>query len=111
FPLPPVQLARMHPRARLNVVTRSGDMALALSMSPEAVARFDAEQVRAVLRLDDRAERRRDPEFQEAWRRFLQAWNVLQFLPGAEAVTSEGLEASSAAVDGAELGWVEALLA
>jgi DEAD/DEAH box helicase domain-containing protein len=48
--------------------------------------------VRAVLRLYDDQERRSGEGFEESWRVFLQAWNLLQFLPELEVVDTEGLD-------------------
>jgi len=44
-----------------------------------------------LLRLFDHQEAREDAKFEENWRRFLQAWNLLQFCDGFEATSSEAI--------------------
>jgi DEAD/DEAH box helicase domain-containing protein len=47
---------------------------------------------RAVLRLYDDQQRRGAEGFETDWRVFLQAWNLLQFVPELEVVDTEGLD-------------------
>ncbi|HYD49558.1 MAG TPA: hypothetical protein VEB21_14475 [Terriglobales bacterium] len=53
--------------------------------------------VRWTLRLMDEAARRADAAFEESWRTFLHAWNVMQFHPQVEVVSSEMLDATAPA--------------
>ena len=43
------------------------------------------------MRLDDSVQNRRQSKFTDAWRQFLRAYNLLQFAPGLEVITTEQL--------------------
>jgi hypothetical protein len=62
------------------------------------------ESLGAVLRLDDRASERAQPHFIGAWRAWLRAHALLQFLPGLRTVTTEQLLPPLDLVDEAERG-------
>lgn len=49
---------------------------------------------RIVLRLFDESAARRDGRFEDSWRSFLQAWNLLQFHDGLSVVSSELVSAA-----------------
>lgn len=59
------------------------------STTRSAVERRTFTDARLTLRLFDDASARASADFEASWRRFLQAWNVLQFHPGLGVYTSE----------------------
>lgn len=69
------------------------EVVLALAAEKAAGGRLhaDATLVQGVLRLDDQAEKRSHDAFISAWRQFLRAYNLLQFLPNVAVVTQEQL--------------------
>ena len=80
------------PPADANVVSRSDftDWLAVLSRSPKAsLKEANWRGMRMVCRLFDEHDGRQAPGFENDWRRFLQAWNLLQFHEGAEFVSSE----------------------
>ncbi|MCA9587092.1 MAG: DEAD/DEAH box helicase [Myxococcales bacterium] len=55
----------------------------------------NAAPIRATLRLEDGPAERRESTFELSWRLWLRAWNLLQALPGAVALTQSQLTAGS----------------
>lgn len=64
---------------------------LYMRCSSAALVTGDFDQVRVWLRLFDEAPARTAPGFEESWRAFLQAWNLLQFHRGLVVACSEAL--------------------
>jgi DEAD/DEAH box helicase domain-containing protein len=64
---------------------------LYMRCSSAALVAGDFDQIRAWLRLFDEAPARATAGFEESWRAFLQAWNLLQFHPGLAIACSEAL--------------------
>ena len=52
------------------------------------------DKARITLRLFDEHGMRQEQLFERHWRWFFQAWNILQFHPGTDAISSEGLSAT-----------------
>ena len=92
-PLPPWSLARQVPPGHQSwaLAELVGDLAVLVRAKGAALRTFDPEGVEVLARLDDRWERRRDPEFAASWRAMLQALNLAWLLPGTEALSDEGL--------------------
>lgn len=99
-PLPPGEGAvgiygahRGHPYARL----------LATIDAPSLkVSRFGSLQF--LLRIFDEYPARHDAEFEASWRAFFHAWNLLQFHPSTDVVSSEWLAAEGAAIEPPDAG-------
>ena len=67
------------------------DFTFATTLSLEAAKTMDADNIHALLRLEDTPQARRRDDYRETWRRFLLMCNVMQFLPTFEVVTTEGV--------------------
>ena len=57
-----------------------------------SIRSFAPAGVEVLMRLDDRAARRTDPDFAASWRAALQALNLAWMLPNTEVVTDEGMD-------------------
>ena len=80
------------PPVDATVVSRSDfeDWLAVLARSPmAALTEGDWRGIRMVVRLFDEHDGRQDSGFESDWRRFLQAWNLLQFHDGVEFLSSE----------------------
>jgi hypothetical protein len=70
-------------------VVEDGDVQLLLYGQQAALAKKAWGKLAALLRLDDAQSRRWEADFKQGWRQYWLLGNILQFLPGFEAHTSE----------------------
>lgn len=56
-----------------------------------SIGRGAFHEARLTLRLFDESAGRSAADFEQSWRAFLQAWNLLQFHPGCRVLTTEGI--------------------
>jgi DEAD/DEAH box helicase domain-containing protein len=82
---------RTGPRDLFARVIDEDHLKLAISAQGTAVKRPDPAKADATLRLDDTHAARQAETFAPTWRKALQTFNLLQFLPRFEAVTTEQL--------------------
>jgi len=67
-------------------------LALLTLATLEAANRLDPDGFPALLRIEDRQADRQADGYRGRWRRWLQTANLLQFLPGFEWVSAEGVD-------------------
>jgi DEAD/DEAH box helicase domain-containing protein len=76
-------LAKLHAAAPLMLL---------IDAPAEAANKLEVKSFAVILRIEDRKEQRQGEGFRGRWRKGLQTANLLQFLPGFEWVSAEGIQ-------------------